>query len=147
MLRNSRFSPPRSLPGAVGRAVATAGPTLWLASLAGCLPPRDADTAAATAFAAAHHDDVARGRELLARYHCGACHEIPGVAASRGRVAPSLDAFGRRSYIAGRIASDAATLARWIVEPAALVPGTLMPSMGASPDDARAMAAYLLTLR
>jgi cytochrome c2 len=36
---------------------------------------------------------------------------------------------------------------RWIVDPAALVPGTKMPSMGVSPDDAHAMAAYLLSLK
>lgn len=90
---------------------------------------------------------VTHGQQLLARYHCGSCHMIPGVAASRGQVAASLAAFGRRSYIAGRVANTPAMLARWITEPASVVPGTLMPSMGVSADDARDMAAYLGTLR
>ena len=90
---------------------------------------------------------VERGRLLIARYHCGTCHAIPGVAASQGRFAASLDGYGRRSYIAGRVQNEPATLARWIVDPATIVPGTLMPNMGVSPADARDMAAYLGHLR
>lgn len=87
-----------------------------------------------------------RGRELLAQYQCGSCHAIPKVPAARASLAPPLDAFGRRSYIAGHLPNRPETLARWIEAPAALVPGTAMPSMGVSPRDARDMAAYLLAL-
>ncbi|MET0334947.1 MAG: cytochrome c [Rhizobacter sp.] len=85
----------------------------------------------------------ANARELLARHHCGSCHVIPGVPAAQGRVAVSLEHFGRRSYIAGRIPNDDAQLARWLMDPASLVPGTTMPAMGVSADDAQVMAAYL----
>ena len=91
--------------------------------------------------------EVERGRQLLARYHCGTCHSIPGVAAAQGRFAASLDGYGRRSYIAGQVANEPAALARWVADPASIVPGTLMPSMGVGPDDARDMAAYLGQLR
>lgn len=84
-----------------------------------------------------------QGRELLARYHCGSCHSIPGVAAAQGQFAASLAGYGQRSYIAGRVANDADTLARWIVNPASVVPGTLMPNLGVSAADARDMALYL----
>lgn len=87
-----------------------------------------------------------RGQRLLAQYQCTSCHAIPGVPGPRGRVGPALDKFGLRSYIAGEIPMRPDTLARWIEEPAALVPGTLMPDMGASAADARDMAAYLLAL-
>lgn len=97
--------------------------------------------------AAAAGTNVERGRLLLAQYQCGSCHTIPGVPASRGQVAPPLDAFGQRSYIAGRIANRPEALARWIESPQSLVPGTAMPSMGASATDARDMAAYLSSLR
>lgn len=90
---------------------------------------------------------VERGRQQLARYHCGTCHTIPDVAASQGRTAASLDGYGRRSYIAGRVANEPAALARWIIDPASVVPGTLMPNMGVPPADARDMAAYLGQLR
>jgi cytochrome c2 len=92
-------------------------------------------------------EGAARGQQLLARYQCGSCHVIPGVAASRGQFAASLASFGRRSHIAGRVANTPAMLARWIAEPASVVPGTLMPDMGVSAADARDMAAYLGNLR
>lgn len=91
--------------------------------------------------------DAQRGRVLLAQYQCGSCHSIPGVTASRGEVGPALDSFGRRSYIAGRIPNYPDALVRWIVDPPAMKPGTSMPAMGVSADDARHMAAYLYAQR
>ncbi len=96
--------------------------------------------------AAAPPEQVLRGQQLLAQYQCGSCHAIPGVPAARGVVGPPLNAFGRRSYIAGHLPNVPQTLARWIVAPQALVPGTVMPAMGVGPRDACDMAAYLLTL-
>ena len=87
--------------------------------------------------------DAGRGQRLLAQYQCGSCHAIPGVAAARGMQGPSLEAFGKRSYIAGRIPNRADALARWISAPQSLVPDTAMPNMGVSNADARDMAAYL----
>jgi cytochrome c len=91
--------------------------------------------------------DAERGRRLLAQHQCGSCHTIPGVPSAGGTRASTLQSFALRSYIAGRIANRPALLARWIAQPDSLVPGTAMPSMGVSPDDARDMAAYLLELR
>ncbi len=96
--------------------------------------------------AAAKGDRFERGRALLAQYQCGSCHTIPGVPASRGVVGPPLDAWRHRSYIAGRVPNRPELLARWIAAPQSLVPGTKMPSMGVSPPEAEAMAAYLLSL-
>ena len=87
--------------------------------------------------------DVERGKLLLAQYQCGACHRIPEVAAARGTLGPALDSYGRRSYIAGQIPNRPDALARWLVEPSAMKPGTAMPAMGVSAADARDMAAYL----
>lgn len=114
----------------------------WLAALlvlAGCdlreLPlPHDVGSPA----------ERLRGQALLSQYQCGSCHAIAEVPMARGAVGPSLDRFGRRSYIAGHLPNGRDMLARWIVAPAELVPGTAMPSMGVSPADARDMAAYLL---
>ena len=94
------------------------------------------------------HDAQAaeRGRALLWQYQCGTCHAIPGVAGSRGQVAAPLAGWRGRSYIAGRLPNQPDLLARWIVAPDALVPGTAMPRMGVSPEEAAAMAAYLDTL-
>ena len=113
------------------------------------LGPLMAGVSGCSADSAAHprNADPAQGQRLLAQYQCGSCHTIPGVAAARGRVGPSLEAFGKRSYIAGHLPNGPDLLARWIVAPAALVPDTAMPSMGVSPADARHMAAYLGSLQ
>ena len=88
-----------------------------------------------------------RGRALVQQYQCGTCHRIPGVNAANGAFAVTLEAFGVRSYIAGHVPNTDENLARWIVNPAAVVPGTLMPNMGVTPEDARDIAAYLRQLR
>lgn len=93
--------------------------------------------------AAVSRGDAALGLRLLTQYQCGSCHAIPGVPAARGINGPTLQAFGKRSYIAGRVPNFPDALAQWIVAPSALVPDTAMPSMGVSPEDARHMAAYL----
>ncbi len=120
-----------------GNARSVLAPALALL-LVGCPgPPSDG----------APRGDADHGRRLLARYHCGSCHTIPGVEAAHGQVAVTLESFGRRSYIAGRVPNDNENLIRWIADPQSVVPGTLMPNMGASPADARDMAAFLGTLR
>jgi cytochrome c2 len=91
--------------------------------------------------------DAERGRKLAQQYQCGTCHKIPGVNAANGTVAVTLESFGLRSYIAGRVPNTDENLARWLIDPAAVVPGTLMPNMGVTPGDARDIAAYLRRLR
>lgn len=91
--------------------------------------------------------DPARGMALMAQYQCGACHVIPEVQAAGGDSGPPLDSFGRRSYIAGRLPNMPDKLVAWIVDPPAMVPGTRMPSMGVSEQDARHIAAALYTFR
>ena len=90
--------------------------------------------------------DPERGRLLVAAYGCGSCHVIPGVANARGQVGPPLDKFGLRHYIAGTLLNYPDNLTAWLLAPEVIEPGTAMPSVGASPEDARHMAAYLLTL-
>ncbi|MGZ8294232.1 MAG: c-type cytochrome [Telluria sp.] len=87
------------------------------------------------------------GKRLIEQYQCGSCHDIPEVAAARGTAGPNLKGFGKRSYIAGRFPNAPATLAQWLVDPQAMKPGTMMPDLGVSLDDARHMAAYLYTLQ
>lgn len=69
------------------------------------------------------------------------------MPAADGKLAVSLDAFGARSYIGGRLPNEPATLVAWIVDPPRLIPDTRMPSLGVAPADARDIAAYLDGLR
>lgn len=126
---------------------------LWGAALAGCLSTVWMVSACGKTPVSAETDgtpvavDAARGARLMAQYQCGACHVIPGIAAARGGIGPSLQDFGARSYIAGRIPNRADWLVAWLQQPSALVPGTTMPDMGVPLQDARDMAAWLGTLR
>ena len=90
--------------------------------------------------------DAQRGRAILPRYGCPACHEIPGVP-MKGLVGPALAQMGRRAYIAGHIPNTQITLAQWIQHPQEMKPGVAMPDCGVNERDARDMAAYLFTLR
>lgn len=125
-------------PSSLARAATTAATTAaLLLALAACGPAAPGPPAG----------DAARGRDLIEQYQCGRCHAVPGVAAARGSLAVTLEGFGARSYIAGRIANRPDTLVAWLVDPPALVPGTLMPNLGVDAAQARDMAAYLATLR
>ena len=87
--------------------------------------------------------DADRGREALARYECGVCHVIPGVADAVGNVGPALSHYSRRSYVAGKFPNEPDTLVRWIVDAPAMAPQTAMPAISMSEQEARDMAAYL----
>ena len=91
--------------------------------------------------------DPARGQRLMAQYQCAACHTIPEVPGPAGNAGPALEQFGLRSYIAGGIPNTPDKLTRWLDNPQAMKPGTAMPDLGVSPEEARHLAAYLLTLR
>jgi cytochrome c2 len=89
------------------------------------------------------------GRGLLAvrAFDCGACHEIPGLREARGRTGPSLEAFSRRIYLAGRLPNQPDALIAFLRDPPAHAPQTLMPAQGIDDATARDIAAYLYTLR
>jgi cytochrome c len=86
---------------------------------------------------------IAVGRGLIARYGCGSCHSIPGVPGANAMVAPPLDHFYERSYIAGRLPNTEENLLTWIQDPQQIEPGTAMPNLGVTQDEARDIAAYL----
>jgi cytochrome c len=86
---------------------------------------------------------IERGATALGTYGCGTCHRIPGIAGARGNVGPSLEGLAGRVYLAGIMPNTEAELARWIQSPQQISPLAGMPDMQVSPDDARAMAAYL----
>lgn len=91
--------------------------------------------------------DPQRGADLIVKYGCGTCHEIPGVDGADGLVGPPLSQIARRSYIAGELANSEDNMHRWIRDPQAVEPGTAMPDLGVTAQDAADITAYLYTLR
>jgi cytochrome c oxidase subunit 2 len=77
---------------------------------------------------------------------CTTCHTVSGI--SVGVVGPNLSHVASRARIAGgMLANTPEDLARWLENPPAVKPGSLMPNVGLTPAKARAIAAYLRTLR
>jgi cytochrome c oxidase subunit 2 len=90
--------------------------------------------------------DVAEGRDLYARSACVGCHTIRGVSA--GALGPDLTHLGSRQTIAaGLFPNTPQALAAWLRDPPALKPGVKMPNLGLTEAQARALAAYLLSLK
>jgi cytochrome c len=90
--------------------------------------------------------DPEEGRRLVRTLGCHSCHVVPGVRGADGRVGPPLTAFAGRVFIAGRLPNTPENLVRFLVDPPALAPGTAMPDVGATEEQARHLAAYLHTL-
>lgn len=90
---------------------------------------------------------VERGRQSLAGFGCGSCHEIRGVTGAHGKVGPPLNGVATRSIIAGELPNTPENMVRWIRDPVAIEPNTAMPNLQVSEEAARDMVAYLYTLR
>ena len=91
--------------------------------------------------------DPQAGKHLIVNYGCGSCHTIPGIYMARGVVGPPLYFFGRRTMIAGELPNSPENLVRWLRNPPAVEPGTAMPNLGLSDQQAQDIAAYLYTLQ
>ena len=101
--------------------------------------------AACDAHADAEADTTALARQVIAE-HCGICHEVPGVVQARGNVGPSLEGIGTRQVIAGRLPNSRENLIRWITHAQSISPGSAMPDIPLSPQQAGAVADYLYSL-
>lgn len=84
---------------------------------------------------------------LLRQYACHSCHRIEGVVGPEVDTGPPLVAWPRRAYIGGTLPNTHANLVRWLRDPQAVSPQTLMPDLGVTPEHARVMADYLLSQR
>ena len=89
-------------------------------------------------------DAKRRGVVAIKRVGCGACHEIPGVDWPKGRTAPSLVGFDDVGVIAGSLPNTPANLAAFVRNAPKAKPGSTMPAMPLTEQEARDVAAYLL---
>jgi cytochrome c1 len=87
--------------------------------------------------------DALRGRAAIERAGCAACHRIPGVAWPEGSTGPSLEGFAEQGLIAGRLPNRPDMLAAFVRNAPAVLPGSTMPAMPLTEQEARDVAAYL----
>jgi len=99
-----------------------------------------------------------QGVQVILQRGCGSCHSIPNIPGASGTIGPNLGphddvpALSKRPLIAtypnGTVPNNSVDeLAKWIADPPSLKPGTAMPKLGLSPDEAAAAAAYLFTIQ
>lgn len=89
-------------------------------------------------------ETMRRGKVAIERVGCAACHEIPGVAWPKGRTAPSLKGFDDVGVIAGNLPNTPSNLAAFVRNAPKAKPGSTMPAMPLTEQEARDVAAYLL---
>jgi cytochrome c len=89
------------------------------------------------------------GAQLIPSKQCPGCHTIPGIQGATGTVGPNLAGVASRTKIASGALDNHGPddLKAWILDPAAKKPGTAMPKVGLSDDEASKIAAYLATLK
>jgi cytochrome c oxidase subunit 2 len=85
------------------------------------------------------------GRDLFTAKGCPTCHTIAGF--SQGTVGPELSHVGSRQQIAGTLPMDRANLVKWLMDPPAAKPGTQMPKLGLSEQEAGQLADWLVQLK
>jgi cytochrome c len=90
--------------------------------------------------------DSDRGRAAILKYGCSSCHSIPGIREGNS-VGPPLDSYSRRPRVADTLPNTPDNLTLFLLDPASVRPGTAMPDVGLSTDEARDITAFLYTLR
>ncbi len=126
-------------------AAAPAGDSLRTASAGAKVQgPARATTQDTAAAAPARSAEYAAGEKLFLTKGCIGCHSLQAVGAPKGLIGPNLSNVGARSYIAaGWLRNTDENLERWIREPQAVKKGVLMPNLGVTVEEARALRAYL----
>ena len=90
---------------------------------------------------------------------CIQCHSVYGTTygpnniKAQGIVGPNLTHFGSRNLIAGGVLQNCPgqqtcpSLAEWLTNPQSVKPGNDMPDLGLTPDQVKALVAYLESLQ
>jgi cytochrome c1 len=130
-------------------AAAPAGDSLTTARAGGKVrAPQARPTAGhkdtASAGPAPQSREYAQGEKLFMTKGCMGCHSLQAVKAPKGLIGPNLANVGARSHIAaGWLQNTDENLERWIREPQTMKKGVLMPNLGVTEEESRALRAYL----
>lgn len=100
----------------------------------------------ANAASPPHSPMLAHGQQLFMD-NCARCHTVRGTGAD-GKKAPDLThLMGRGAIAAGTLPNNTGSLSGWVADAPMVKPGTSMPDFNFSPQDLRAVVAYLETLQ
>jgi len=96
---------------------------------------------------ATQDEAVLAGKRVFETTACINCHAIAGTVAN-GQYGPDLThLMSRKTLASGAVANTSDNLRRWIENPDAVKPGSLMPAMKLNDADLDALVRYMATLR
>jgi cytochrome c oxidase subunit 2 len=129
-------------------AAAPSGDSLKTASAGGTVQGPQAQPqgpqAKADSAPAGQDPEYAKGEQLFKMKGCVGCHSLQAVDAPKGMIGPNLATVGSRAYIAaGWLRNTDENLEHWIREPQSVKKGVLMPNLGVTAEEAKALRAYL----
>ena len=78
---------------------------------------------------------------------CGACHTVSNIPSAVGTIGPNLDGVASRELIAETLETSLDNFKTWLSDPAAVKPGTEMPTLGLGDDEIEVLANWLVTLK
>ncbi|MEV4477364.1 cytochrome c oxidase subunit II [Nonomuraea sp. NPDC049504] len=89
---------------------------------------------------------ASQGRQVFEAASCASCHTVAGTSA-QGQQGPDLTHVGGRRFLgAGTLHNTPANLAAWIANAQVYKPGNRMPPQPLTPQQLRAVTAYLNNL-
>ena len=90
--------------------------------------------------------NVELGREFFVLKGCTGCHVAPGMP-NGGQIGPNQTHFSQRPTIAGGVLPNTPeAVERWLKDPPAIKPGTLMPDLSLTDEQIKDLTAYLYSL-
>lgn len=86
------------------------------------------------------------GHEFWLTKGCVGCHMAPGVEGG-GQIGPNQAHFSQRPTIAGGVLQNTPeNVEKWLKDPPAVKPGTLMPNLSLTDEQIKDLTAYLYSL-
>lgn len=132
--------PAAAAPAADSIKTASAGATVQGPQAKPQVPQAKADSTAP----ASQDPEYAKGEQLFKMKGCIGCHSLQAVDAPKGMIGPNLATVGSRAYIAaGWLKNTDENLEHWIREPQTVKKGVLMPNLGVTVEESKALRAYL----
>jgi cytochrome c2 len=92
-------------------------------------------------------DTAEEGKALFISKACVGCHTVQEIPEAQGKVGPELTRQASNSLIAGVLPNTDENLRKWLKDPAAVKPETIMPNQGLTDSEVDALVAFLRTLK
>ena len=92
-------------------------------------------------------DSIENGRPLFISKACSGCHTVQGIPEAQGKVGPELTHQVGNSLIADTLPNTDENLRKWLKDPSAVKPGTIMPNQNLTGSEIDALIAFLRTLK